>query len=105
MMTNSGPAWWKDQFNLSEHGNSYEGLWWPLIREEFPEYESIWRGHVVATTNRIDSTMLRNDAGLPSPDRYLSQPALIQIRRYRRAYVHSARIGRGWHVPEDHIPK
>jgi len=62
MIRNPGSAWWRDQFNLSEHSDSYERLWWPLIREEFPEYESLWRGHIVATTNRIDSTMPRNDS-------------------------------------------
>ncbi|MBI4164897.1 MAG: hypothetical protein HY508_04090 [Acidobacteria bacterium] len=46
--------WWDDfGFALVNHGDRYERLWWPLLRDEFPQYESFWRKHIIPLTNRI----------------------------------------------------
>jgi hypothetical protein len=49
--------WWDDKFNLKEHGDRYERLWWHLLSIDFPELEKFWVHHVVPLTNRIDDTI------------------------------------------------
>ncbi len=81
--------WWDKHFNLSEHGDPYEKLWWPrLLEHEFPEYEQFWISHVVPLTNRIDPTIspadrqwiaIRNDSKL---DEYLEQMAMAQYSTF-----------------------
>lgn len=47
--------WWDDfGFTLANHGDRYERLWWPLLRNELPQYETFWRKHIIPLTNRID---------------------------------------------------
>jgi hypothetical protein len=173
--------WWRNRFNLLDHGDPYERLWWPLLRDEFNEYELLWRSHIVALTNRIDNSipqtddrwiLIRDDPGidsdveqlvmqqysifyflaraslvikfephlfaedafifldivclnfvgllgswkrlapklflrdeLPLPTHFNARDPVVQIRRYRTAYVHHARIGKGHGVGWDHLPK
>jgi hypothetical protein len=173
-------GWWRRKFKLARDGDFYERLWWPLISNEFHEYELLWCSHIVATTNRVDYTAppsdsrwfaFRDDPGIDNdleqavmrqypifyylcratlvikyephlpedsfiflqitaenfrelvsrwrslaselhlkaelhrPDYYRNLPALQPVERYRNAYVHSARIGRGIGVPEGFVPK
>jgi len=53
--------WWDNQFNLREHGDLYEKLWWPMLSGEFPQYERLWTKHIVPLTNRIDPSITRTD--------------------------------------------
>ena len=46
--------WWEDHFNLCDHGDPYEKLWWPLLQLELPQYQGFWKRHIVPLTNRID---------------------------------------------------
>lgn len=41
------------KFNLLEHGDVYEKMWWSSLANDFPEYEEFWRWNVVPLTNRI----------------------------------------------------
>jgi len=49
--------WWDDQFNLTQHGDAYERLWWPLLENHFPEWQQFWIHHIVPLTNRIDKSL------------------------------------------------
>jgi hypothetical protein len=53
--------WWDTEFNLVEHGDRYERLWWPLLRNDFPEWEIFWIHHVVPLTCRIDDKIANSD--------------------------------------------
>jgi hypothetical protein len=47
--------WWKTKgYSLVEHGDRYERLWWPALKNDFPEYERFWINHVIPLTNRIN---------------------------------------------------
>lgn len=50
-----------DKFNLLEHGDHYEKLWWPKVKDDFPEWEKFWAHHVVPLTNRVDNTKTKRD--------------------------------------------
>lgn len=53
--------WWQDKgYNLLQHGDRYERLWWPLLKNDFPEYERFWVSHIIPVTNRIDATIAQS---------------------------------------------
>jgi hypothetical protein len=55
-------TWWENRgFSLLRDGDRYERLWWPLLKDEFPQYEAFWVKHIVPLTNRIDPEVLRSD--------------------------------------------
>jgi hypothetical protein len=53
--------WWDGRFSLMQNGDRYERLWWPLISNDFQEWEKFWIHHVVPLTNRIDDKVPDND--------------------------------------------
>ena len=54
--------WWKTKgYNLDEHGDRYERLWWPVLKNDFPEYERFWINHIVPLTNRINPEIPQTD--------------------------------------------
>lgn len=54
--------WWqKKGYSLLEHGDRYERLWWPVLRNDFPEYECFWINHVIPLTNRINPEIPETD--------------------------------------------
>lgn len=48
-------------FTLTQNGDMYERLWWPLVKPDFPEWEQFWIYHVVPLTNRIDDALPDDD--------------------------------------------
>src|ERR1035437_6127215 len=54
--------WWKaNGYSLVRHGDRYERLWWPLLKNDFPEYERFWISHIIPLTNRIDAAIPQSD--------------------------------------------
>jgi hypothetical protein len=54
--------WWqKKGYSLLEHGDRYERLWWPVLKNDFPEYERFWINHVIPLTNRINPEIPETD--------------------------------------------
>jgi hypothetical protein len=78
--------WW--DFNLRQHGDPYEKLWWPLLEHEFQEYEPFWNSHIVPLTNRIDPGICETDRQWislredPSIDQTVEQMAMSQYSTF-----------------------
>jgi hypothetical protein len=69
--------WWRKHFNLTQHGDPYEKLWWPKLRHEFAEYEEFWKSHIVPLTNRID----------PKFQSFIKQPPPVELTDEHREWV------------------
>jgi len=39
-------------YTLEEHGDEFEKMFWPVLRHNFPNYETFWREFVVPLTAR-----------------------------------------------------
>ena len=54
--------WWKTKgYSLVEHGDRYERFWWPVLKNDFPEYERFWINHIIPLTNRINAEIPESD--------------------------------------------
>jgi hypothetical protein len=50
-----------EKYKLLLHGDPKERTWWPLLSNDFSEYEIFWRRYVVPLTNRIDPAVPEGD--------------------------------------------